>query len=482
MLNRKLMEVLGHQTAAEKKRLRLFLTSPYFNNGSNSAEVVRLYDLIIRYNAEENHPALSKESVFRLFFPGNPYHEKVKSPLDSLTSELFRLVRFFLVQTEMERENGEIAEHLAMAKFYRKFAFEERYWQTIRTLRKLQEESPWRDARYYFDQLRIEEEELSFRGLYNSFEDDANLNAVHNNLDLYYSIQKLAFACALEHQRQAAQIDNYPPTPLLESILALSEEEGPLDVPINRLYKLVLQLIENPESEKLFNSFERLLEKYKALIPDERFKDFQAYYRFFWVQRYQKSGDNFSLHRTFDIYREHLEKGYYYFDGLIPLSNFRNLVISALKLGEFDWVNNFLDTHPPERICGTRYPAEAHSVNLSEYYFYLKQYDKALDNLVYRLFENPTMSILADVLLVKIYYETKNELLETRMKALDQKVRRAKLSPEMKNRYLNFVRKLDKISKYGWQKNSPKRNRLIAEIKASPEIIAREWLLEKLGA
>lgn len=476
------MEVLGHQTAAEKKRLRLFLTSPYFNNGSNSAEVVRLYDLIIRYNAEENHPALSKESVFRLFFPGKTYHEKTKSPLDSLTSELFRLVRCFLVQTEMERENGEIAEHLAMAKFYRKFAFEERYWQTIRTLRKLQEESPWRDARYYFDQFRIEEEELSFRGLYNSFEDDANLNAVHKNLDLYYSIQKLAFTCALEHQSQAAQIENYPPIPLLESILALSSEGGPLDVPINRLYKLVLQLIKNPESENLFSAFEHLLEQHKTSIPDERLKDFQAYYRFFWVQRYHKSGDNFSLHRTFDIYREHLEKGYYYFDGLIPLSNFRNLVILALKLGEFDWVKNFFETHPPEKISGTRYPVEAHNLNVAEYCFSLKQYNEAQEKLVYRLFENPIFSILADVLLVKIYYETKNELLETRLKALDQKVRRAKLSPEMKNRYLNFVRKLDKITKYGWQKSSPKRNRLISEIKTSPDILVREWLLEKLGA
>ncbi len=82
--------------------------------------------------------------------------------------------------------------------------------------------------------------------------------------------------------------------------------------------------------------------------------------------------------------------------------------------------------------------------------------------------------------MIKIYYETQDELLESRMKALDQKVRRSKLSRETKNRYYNFLKKLDKIIKYGWQKNNPKRARLIEEIKTTPEIATREWLLEKL--
>ena len=47
-------------------------------------------------------------------------------------------------------------------------------------------------------------------------------------------------------------------------------------------------------------------------------------------------------------------------------------------------------------------------------------------------------------------------------------------------RYFNFLKKLDKVIKYGWQKNSPKRTKLIEEIKSVPEIVSREWLLEKV--
>ena len=481
MLNRKLLEVLAHLNTAEKKRLRQFLLSPFFNNGTHAAETVRLYDLIIRHNADEGHPALSKESVFRAFFPGRPFKEKTKSPLDSLASALFQLVRRYLCQVDLERENGELHEHLALARFYRKFAYEERFWQTMKAVRHLQSDASLRDASYYFNQFRVEEEELSFRGLYNSFEDDANLNEVHKNLDLYYSILKLEFTCTMEHQKRAAQIDKYPPTPLFEAIWSLSEQGGPLDIPINQIYRLALSLMQNPESEELFKMFEHFLDQYEPLVTIEKFKDLRALHRFIWAQRYLKSGDQFSLRQTFDIYREHLGKGYFYFDGFIPHSTFRNLITSALILGEFDWAKNFLDTHPPERIGGTRYPVEIHSLNLAEYYFYLKNYEETLNKLVYRHFENPIFSILADVLLVKIYYETQNELLDSRMKALDQKIRRSKLSREVKSRYYNFLKKLDKIIKYGWQTKNPKRARLIEEIKTTPEIIAREWLLEKLA-
>jgi len=481
MLHRKLLEVLNHLTIAERKQLRLFLTSPYFSNTINASEIVRLYDHIIQHDAKEEHPALSKEVVFRMFFPNGQFQEKIKSPLDALTSELFGLVRRFLAQVSVERESREISEYLALAQFYRKFAYEERFWQTIQTLRKMQRQFPLRDAQCFFEQFKIEDEELKFRGMYNTFEDEMNLNAVHKNLDLYYSILKLDYTSYFEYQKRFAQVEKLPETPLVEDIINLSCEGGLLDTPINRIYLLLLNLLKNPEDEASLEMWERLLIQYEPVISPERYKNLMTLYRFLWHQKYNKVGDDFSRRRIFEIYQKHLEKGYFYFDGLIPFTAFRNLVMFALIIGEFDWVKSFLDAHPHERIGGTRYPAEIHSLNLAEYYFYIKKYAEAREHLVYRPFEHPTVSILADLLLVKIYYETQNELLESRMKALDQKVRRSKLSQETKNRYYNFLKKLDKVIKYGSQARNPKRARLVESIKTMPDLIAREWPLEKLG-
>lgn len=481
MLNRKLLEVLNHLTAAELKQLRLFLTSPFFNNSVQADEIVRLYDYIILHNAREGSTPLSKEVVFKMFFPDKQFRKNVKTPLDALASSLFGLVRRFLAQIELGEERREVTEHLALARFYRKFSFEERFWQTMQAMRKMQQDSPWRDAKHYFNQFQIEDEEHLFRGLHNSFEDDTNLNAVNKNLDLYYSILKSEYFCTLAYQKRIAQIDKFPEDILMDSVKSLSSEGGVLDVPINRIYSLLTDVLQKDDSGEMLLPVEETLELYRDQITFEEFKNFKAYIRFLWLRQYRKWGNERSLYHSFDIYCEHLGKGYLYFDGMIPYSTLRNLVIISLKLGEFDWVKNFLDTHPPERICGTRYPVEAHSLNMAEYYFYLKEYEEALERLVYRPFENPKLGILADMILVKIYYETQNDLLDARMKALDQKVRRSRLSQETKNLYYNFLKKLDKIIKYGWQTKSSKRVRLIEEIRTMPDIIGREWLLEKLG-
>ncbi len=188
MLNRKLLEVLRRLTSAEKSRLRQFLLSPYFNATPKSQDLIRLYDLIIAHGAKEDHPALAKAAVFPLFFHDRVFEEKAKSPLDSLTTELFAMIRRFLLQKEQEHESNEVQEHLVMAKFYRKYALEEWFWQSLQQARKSQVGSVERDTTYFFNQFKIEDEELQFRGLYNSFEDDTNLYAVQENLDKFYSI------------------------------------------------------------------------------------------------------------------------------------------------------------------------------------------------------------------------------------------------------------------------------------------------------
>lgn len=481
MLNRKLLEVLQRLTKLQQKRLRQFLMSPYFNHGYNAEDIVRLYDLIMHHRAEEAHPALSKEAVHTLFFPDRQFKQKSKDALDDLSSDLFRLVRNFLLQEDWEQEKKPVDEHLVMSKFYRKFSLEERFWQMLGTARKYQGELPGVDAQHYLNQLRIEEEELAFRGLHNSYEDDTNLRAAEKNLDLYYSIQKLEYACALEYQKTIAQIDEPAPEDLRGVVESLAQDGGRLDIPVNRIYRLILNLLRGDEQESSLEKLKTLLQQFRSQIATEKYNNLQALYRVLWVRQYYRAGDQYSLQRNFDIYQEHLEQRYFYFDDKIPAISFRNLVGFALKLGHFEWVKNFLDAHPPQRICGTRYPAEVHSLSLAQYNFYLKNYERAHQHLVYRNFENPIFGIFADLLLVKIYYETEDELLDFRVKALDQKIRRSKMSSRIKNQLYNFLKKLNQIIKYGGQKKTPKRERLIAEIKATPEIVEREWLLEKLN-
>lgn len=480
MLNRKVLEILKRLDVNERKQLRLFLASPYFVHGMNSEKILRLYDLIIQYDAEESRPGLDKKKLSRLFFPNSVYRENEKGPLDKIASDLFRLIRRFLAQSTFDEATGDAAEFLNLAKFYRKHGMEERIEAALQSARKLNASVSKQDAESVFNQFRLEEEDVLFRSTFGSGENDLNLIAAQNQLDVFYCIKTLEAACLLEYQRRKTQIDAPSAEVLLEPITHLLKSANVAEAPLVKIFGFVLQLLRNDYDEDQLHTLEQLLGRYEPMITDEVFKSLMAYNRLFWVMKYQKSVDINLRQKVFGMHKAHLEKGYFYIDGKIPMTSFRNLIMFGLKMEQYDWVNQFFEAHQPDRISGTRFPAEVYSINFAEYQFYLGHYEKAQDMLVYRLFEHPGMSVTADLLLIKIYYKTQSELIFSRIKALDQKIRRSTQSKEVKERYLNFLRKLDKILKYGWQKRSVKRNRLIEEIKSTKAIAQREWLLEIL--
>ena len=79
---------------------------------------------------------------------------------------------------------------------------------------------------------------------------------------------------------------------------------------------------------------------------------------------------------------------------------------------------------------------------------------------------------------VKIYFETQHDLLESRIRAMELKVRRAKLKDFDKQAYLAFISIVRKLDKYLWLKEEKKLAKIAAEIAAEGPLIQREWLLE----
>ncbi|HLP94412.1 MAG TPA: hypothetical protein VK168_10280 [Saprospiraceae bacterium] len=481
MLNRKLLEVLKLFKPQEHAQFRQFLLSPYFNNRSNAAELIRLYDLIMTAGAEEEHPELDKAKVAALFFPGKPFNANQKGPLDTLASDLFGMVKLFLTQKSYEKNNTDFDEGLALARFYRGFGMEERFWQIISALRKDLSQQVIQDASFFRQQFLLEEEAATFQSLYNSFEDDANISVAVKYLDIAFILEKIELLCSLKYQQKLAQpIDFDFDSPLTQVILNYPAEYP--KIPLYDLYLIAWQLIPDPLKDEYFAGYEAYLDQFEKNLPFDKARNLKAFYRYFWTQRYSKLGGSEVRTKVFEVYKSHFEDGYFYENGQIIINALKALILFGLRLKQFDWVKKVLDEHPPTRICGTKYPVEAHSLCMAEYHFYTRDFETALNTLVYKHFENPNYSLWAEMLLIKIYFETSDELVEYRMKALDQKVRRTKLSAESKARYYKFLQKLDKIIKYGLEKKSQKREKLIEEIKNTPGINERDWLLEKLGA
>jgi len=291
MPSRKLLEVIRCLPPEEVKRLRLFLTSPYFNQSYNARQLTELFERIVASGSDENHPDLDKALLSNIYFPAKPYRENAKNPIDSMASDLFRLLRRFILQEELERESGAAREHLAMARFYQKQNLEERFWQTVESGRKTLEAETKRDDRHYLNAFYLEMEVASFESAFNSYTDDANLRASHRYLDLFFAQQKLDLACSLYFQQQRSAIEPTEEIRLARMLIEHIPDLPYLKTPVVSLYLLVLRLLNNPGDDEAFSGFAELLDRHREETPMLHYRNLQAYYRFFVGRRYLTRGE-----------------------------------------------------------------------------------------------------------------------------------------------------------------------------------------------
>lgn len=481
MPNQKLLEAIHCFSPKEKKRLRHFVDSPYHNHKFNRAKISHLLDHILDNTLSElGEGGLSeKEALNALFFPDHPFKIKGKNPIDSLASDLFSLVRQFILTEDMASERSKGREQLAMARFYRKHNLEPRFWYTIQQFRKYQSDQKIKDENYYQLIFKLEEEIAVFQSIFNTYTDDSNLIAANIALDNYYAIAKSEFATLLSFQKVLANIEVENALQLSDYLFEIFPSYKALHSPLTILYHQIIQLLKNPADEAAMTSFAENTARYEPVIPKDKYRNIMAYYRNISGRFYHLTSNRQALFKAlFPLYKEHLEKGYFHVigtDKILP-GSLKVLTNIALRVNESKWAKQLLTDYPEKRIAGTKYPVEAHSLCLAEVLFFEDKYEEALRHLVYRNFENVNYSILADVLLIKIYFVTKNELIESRISALGQKIRRSKITSANQKQYLNFLKMVAQIQKLQWTSSIKKREGIGKKIDDLSPLIERGWL------
>ncbi len=480
MLNRKLLEIIKHLNEAEIKRLRHFLQSPYFTYGLSNQEIIKIFEHIVRYKADEHAPALDKQRVSAKLFPGKPYLENEKNPVDTLTSDLLRLVKKFLFIQSAENDTAEAMKELPVARFYRKFDLEDRFWKSVQHMRHSLEQERSRDETYFLNRYHVEEEVSTFKSLFNSSEDDVNIGTKVQFLENFFATIRMDIVCNMDLQRQMVEFDPAYSPALGDELIRLIRQGAFPENELLPIYLLVFDTINNPTNLEMVDQLQETLEKRKHILPLTHLKNLMAYLRIFVMRRYQKTGKGEYLTQYFELITQHLEAGYLYYDNKIHAASLRNITHNGLRLGAYAKVREILENHPPERIGATRNPKEFHNLNMAIYHLALREYDKAEEHLGYCNFGNVYFSVQAEILRIKIYFETNNELLESRIKALLQKIRRSKMVKAHKERYFSLLNKILLMIKYGWDKHHPRRARLAEEIRNTPGLLEKEWLLNQL--
>lgn len=482
MPNQKLLEILECLPEVQRRRLRHFVSSTYHNDRFNRSKIIQLCDALLEGLADSN-VSFDKLRLNNQFFPEHPYKEKEKNPIDSLASDLFSLVRRFILLEEVVPEHDKRHEYLALARFYRKQQLEHRFAACVQQFNKLQKKAPFQDDEYFLLQFKMEEEIAIFQTIYNTYSDDSNLVAANVALDNYYAITKSEFATHLRFQQILASVDEDKALLISDHVFSVLDQYEALQNPLTVLYHQINQLLEEPDNEQLYQKLAESIEEYETEVSPMKLRNIMAYFRNISGRRYQlRVSGNELFEQLFPLYRTHLEKGYFHVQNtrqILPAS-LKVLVNLAIKAQQGEWAEQLLKSYPPRRITGTKFPKEAHSLCLAEVHFHRGNLSEAQKKLIYRNFENINYSILADILLLKIYFVTKHDLLNSRAAALSQKVRRSKITAPHKRQYLNFLKLLGQIEKLRW-KNSPKaKQRIQQRLQEVTPLIERAWLTQQL--
>lgn len=468
----KLISLLATLDRSDVKSGQLFLASPYFNK---SKDLERLFTELTQRLAKEQ--SLKKEDVWSKLWPKKKYNDV---RFRKFCSDLLKLLEDFLVQEELINSIPE-KEQLYLRAINRKDPKKitesvirnwEKYTETIA------DAMPEASEKYL--SLHMLEKQLFEIAEYDKRTfDRSNLEKVIRNLDVFYLSEKLkSFNAANSTDYSRYQDYNILFVPEIISFIAENQQYlGYLPIAIHYYNYL---MVAEPKEDAHYQSFRELLFKHgDEFRPKESQGLFQVALNY--CVRKANRGSTAYLKEYLDVYQHALASEAVYENGYLDPMQFKNTILTALRVGDFDWAQDYIANYQ-SRIA-EEFRVNAVNYNSATLYFYQKDYDRALDYLRDVEYENVTYNLNAKAMLLAIYYETDEfDALDSLFDAILAYLNRHKEIPDQPKKafrsLVSLTRKLTRV--IPGDKNSVAK--MIREIEATPRPIASlNWLNEKIA-
>jgi len=466
MKTNKLWKLLQTMDNRERRRLRKFVDSPFFNQRT---DVIRLLEILDECLRKNTYPP-EKPDLFRLLFPGEPYddhHIRLVSSLLLKKAEKFLVYEF--------REGQPVEYEIQLASIYRRRNLEQHYHSVIRKAKDYQMKEPFRNAEYFEQSFRIELEEYNHAAA--SWRTDAiNLQRVSDQYDLAYIAQKLRQSCfSLSHQ---AVYNTEYRFGLLEEVLAYIERAQLDTIPAIGIYYYCYLAMVYPDVEEHFRQFRQKIGEADQAFPQEEMRNLFLLAINYCIKKYNEGNTHF-LEEEYQLYRDGLEKGYLLINGSLSRFTYRNVVTIGLVMKDFQWVEQFIHQYRDKLKPDIR--ESIFSFCLANLEYEKKNYDDAIQLLHKSEYRDLLLNLAAKTLLLKIWYELGElDVLDSHLEAMRTFIRRKRIIGYHRSNYLNTIaitKKLVNLKPYDQAQREMLRN----QIEQTMALAEREWLLAQLN-
>ena len=469
MYNSKLYTILQHFDKYEQNRCRKYIQSPYFNR---SEELITLYEIFIKDINKPRPRSLERENIWKKLQPGKKYDDV---RFRKYCSDLLKLVEGYLIQEEFESQPIQKATTLMQAVGRKKMT--NLYSTALRTARRLSQTHSDRSAKYYYKQYNIENNYYTLTEFETKRGDRTNVEKIANNLDIFYFAEKLRIYCAVLNQQHFVSqtyelifIDE-----IISHIKKFKDENIP---PLALYYQIYLTTIENDNLDHYYKLKEKL-EEHALKFPKE--EALSLYYSGinYCIRQINKGNQKF-LNESFDLYKSLIDREIIFLNNEMSPWDFKNVIVFALRLGKFIWVENFINSHKDK--LKEEYRDNAVTYNLAQVYFYQKKYDQVIEQLRNVEYEDAAYNLGSKAMLLATYYETDEiEPLYSLFESFRAYLNRHKDIPlNRRQNYSNLIKFTKKLTRT-MPGDKKALDKIKIEIKDTKNIASVKWLKEKIA-
>jgi len=464
MKNSMLLEVFGTLSDKERRAFRKFVASPYHNQQEKVAELYAFLE-----KADGKASWLEKEKVYDHLFPDEPFdYGKLRHHM----SYLLKVLEAFLLQQEMEREP--MQKHLLLCRALRRRGLEKHFSREWQKSHRFQQKQVFRNIGFHHYNYLLQQEAHTARHS-NSRTEMANMEELSQELTTFYLAETLRMAAvALSHRTMSAQRQHIK---MLERVLEYVEQNDYESVPAVALYFYAYRALSEPNKEWYFNKLKMLIERYWQQFPTQEIRDIYLLAINYSIYRMNRGDDAFTR-EGFELYKSGLTKEVLLENGYLSPYTYKNILIIALKLREYEWAKQYLEQY--RTFLHPRQRENVYDYNLAHYYFRTQDYQQAMLLLRQVEFSDVLHNLDARRMLLRIYYELDEyDALESLLESFKTFIRRKKIAYQRDN-YLNlirFTRRLLMLPGYGKAAAEELRQAIVNE----PQLAERQWLLKMVG-
>ncbi|MCB0722604.1 MAG: hypothetical protein KDC42_09890 [Ignavibacteriae bacterium] len=481
MENSKIVQILQTFSPKEINEFGKFVNSPYFSTGRNADG---LFNILKNYYPDFDSPELDRTLVFKKLFPGEKFNEK---KFKNVTSALVKLAEQFAVYERFKKDSFETELMLSKDYFYRENF--KQFYGTLSALEKKIDKLPFNRMRTFKDKETITTYKYSYYLKFNQFDRAIPLmgkTAEYGTLSfLIMFIKSLIYREKVDglfkNSIHNPLVDEVRDVLDLKKIIAgLRKRKYPY-LWLIELYYYALRFSSNYEDVDAFYKarkvFNEHIEKYSRFEKHFILEDLGA----FCIVR-GRHGDTSFYRDEFEICKQTKDE-----NALTPDDNmtyeiikFRNTVYSALKVREFDWLEEFINDCVP--LLLPQHRKSMKNFSLARLEFERGNFEKALDLTSKIQYDMFTYKLDVKNLLLLTYYELELfDQAESLIAAYKQYIKYTKdYSQKFLRPFKNFIDIYNSLFKVRTTGNTKDIGLLLKKAEDIDVLPSRKWFLIKI--